>query len=113
MALVKIEATDGTSQIVDVNVPVTVSAVTTTHVDYDVLLADGTTTDQIELTVVEGSAGNTMTGAFYRQNMETIIEQGIADPYKIPVFTQTYREDRGTSGYLEANEYHAITNVTM
>ena len=45
MALVKIEATDGTSEVVDVNVPVTVSNVTTTHVDYDILLADGTTTD--------------------------------------------------------------------
>jgi len=112
MALVKIEATDGTQGIYDVDLPVATQNVTTTTVEYAIHDAAGAA-DWVELTIVEGSAGNTMTGAFYINNMNEIIEQGIANPYEIPVLTETYRTDKGTNGYLEANEYHAITNVTI
>jgi len=103
MALIKVISEDLAENIYDVNVPVVVSGVSTTGVSYDINVVTGMPAT-LDITIPEGDV--TMTGAAYIQNMNELIEAGVADPYAIPTFTQTYRV---VGGHINTPiEYHAI-----
>ena len=106
MALIKMMANDGTTEIVDIKVPV----------QYDVVPAVGGATVELETgatkiaitvdpdfaTVAEATAS--MTGG-----LNDAIEAGIADPYIIPVLSNF----SVAGGYLEPVTLYTIDSLTV
>ena len=101
MALIKVISEDLAENIYEVNVPIVTSAETQTACSFAITMATGQGT--LDITVPTGTVY--MTAAGYLQNMIELIEEAVADPYAIPVFSQTYVD---TGAYLAPVEYHAI-----
>ena len=102
MALIKVKSDDGAENIYDVNVPVVTTNETQTTCSFAITQASGVA-QTLDITVPTGTVF--MTAAGYLQNMIELIEEAIANPYEIPVFSQTYVD---TGAYLAPIEYHAI-----
>ena len=102
MALIKVISEDGAENIYDVNVPIVTSGETQTACSFAITTAAGGT-PTLDITVPTGTVY--MTAAGYLQNMVELMEEAVADPYAIPVFSQTYVD---TDAYLAPVEYHAI-----
>jgi len=106
MALIKMMANDGTTEIVDIKVPVqysVVPAVTGATVE----LATGATT--VAITVDPDFASIADATASMTDGLNAAIEAGVADPYKIPVLSNF----AVAGGYLEPATLYAIDGLTI
>lgn len=106
MALIKITATDGTVEIVDIKVPVQYSVAPDTT-GATVELETGAATIAIDVLPIFPTDAEAVTSV--NAALNGAIEAGIADQYKIPVLSNFAID----GGYLEPVTLYAIDDLTI